>query len=676
MKLSIFWKVLGMVIIPIILVSCFIFMATNYLVSRSMDEDLDASLNSHYQTFNLELKEIQRSLSAIAYKSAINPDVAFAIESVDVDYLAGYGQELILQLPSVDLVTISDAYGRVVARGHSNQASDSVRSQHNIEQALLGTSVAGIEKGSIAGLSLRASHPVRLHGRIVGVVTMGMDLSSTDFVQSLKNKLGMEIAVFDGDMSVSSTLEDLSPQAKDRSWNNPDITEAVLGHGETYRMMNTFSGQRYEAIYWPLTDIQGNTVGMFFLGQSKEALESIQASIFHSILFVTVLVGSIMSLAGILFAKFFSRPISLATRFATGVAEGNLDQHLEIKNRDELGALSRALNTMLKHLKQKIAEAHNKSEQAVKESEKAKQARIEAQQAGEKAEQARREGIIQAALDLEDIVDRLRSGSEELSSHVQRSHSGAEDQKNRIRETAAVMEQMNATMLEVARNASSAATGAEKASQDALKGSEIVSDSMKAINLVRDMSTSAQQNMNDLGRQVTQIGSIMAMIEDIADQTNLLALNAAIEAARAGNAGRGFAVVADEVRKLAEKTMNATKEVDNTIRSIQQVTRDNILEMEKAVSAANNATSHADMSGQALQNIVSLAGTAAGQIRSIAAATQDQSVTSQQVTRSTDGIRCIADETATIMNQAATAIRNQAQQAEELQNLIEKLKQS
>lgn len=82
------------------------------------------------------------------------------------------------------------------------------------------------------------------------------------------------------------------------------------------------------------------------------------------------------------------------------------------------------------------------------------------------------------------------------------------------------------------------------------------------------------------------------------------------------------------------------------------------------------------MSGQALQNIVSLAGTAADQIRSIAAATQDQSVTSQQITRSTDGIRCIADETATIMNQAATAIRNQAQQAEELQNLIEKLKQS
>lgn len=585
MKLSIFWKVLGMVIVPIILVSCFIFMATNYLVSRSMDEDLDANLNSHYQTFNLELKEIQRSLSAIAYKSAINPDVAFAIESVDVDYLAGYGQELIRQLPSVDLVTISDAYGRVVARGHSNQASDSVRSQHNIEQALLGTSVAGIEKGSIVGLSLRASHPVRLHGRIVGVVTMGMDLRSTDFVQSLKNKLGMEIAVFDGDMSISSTLEDLSPQAKDSSWNNLDITEAVLGHDETYRMLSTFSGQRYEVIYWPLTDIQGDTVGMFFLGQSKEALESIQASIFHSILIVTVLVGSIMSLAGILFARFFSRPISLATRFATGVAEGNLDQHLKIKNRDELGALSRALNTMLKHLKQKIAEAHNKSEQAVKESEKAKQARIEAQQAGEKAEQARREGIIQAALDIEDIVDRLRSGSEELSSHVQRSHSGAEDQKTRIRETAAVMEQMNATMLEVARNASNAATGAEKASQDALKGSGIVSDSMKAINLVRDMSTSAQQNMNDLGRQVTQIGSIMAMIEDIADQTNLLALNAAIEAARAGNAGRGFAVVADEVRKLAEKTMNATKEVDNTIRSIQQVARDNILEMEKAVSA-------------------------------------------------------------------------------------------
>jgi len=435
-------------------------------------------------------------------------------------------------------------------------------------------------------------------------------------------------------------------------------------------------GQMYAAAYWPIIDANGKTAGMFAIAQDLSIIEGAKRSIDMSILWVSVVVGALMIAAGALFARAMARPIVKATSFAALVANGNLDEQLEIKNKDETGDLAKALKTMVANLKAKIQEVEHKTKLAHQETEKARSATQEAEEAKRQAETARREGMLQAAGHLEGVLEQMTSASEQLAAQVGQSSRGAEEQKNRTGETSTAMEEMNATVLEVAKNASQAAQASDQARTKAADGGKVVSAAVSAINKVQGQAQEMKNNLNQLGQQVEQIGRIMNVIDDIADQTNLLALNAAIEAARAGDAGRGFAVVADEVRKLAEKTMNATKEVGEAISAIQHGTRANIKGMDHSVLAVDEATKLANKSGEALQEIVTFVEQAADQVRSIAAAAEEQSATSEQISRGVEGINKIALETSEVMGQSAQAIAELAKQAHFLKNLVQDLKKS
>jgi methyl-accepting chemotaxis protein len=166
----------------------------------------------------------------------------------------------------------------------------------------------------------------------------------------------------------------------------------------------------------------------------------------------------------------------------------------------------------------------------------------------------------------------------------------------------------------------------------------------------------------------------MAMINDIADQTNLLALNAAIEAARAGDAGRGFAVVADEVRKLAEKTMGATKDVADAIVGIQSGARDSVEAVDRTGKNLEVATGLVSKSGESLRSIVSESVAIAGQIRDIAAASEEQAATSEEIAKSLEEINTSASETARAMRTSTEATSELADQAHQLQDLVRQIR--
>ena len=284
--------------------------------------------------------------------------------------------------------------------------------------------------------------------------------------------------------------------------------------------------------------------------------------------------------------------------------------------------------------------------------------------------------ILRVANEAVGISERVATAADQLAAQVEQSERGASVTSTRIAATATAMEEMNATVLEVAKSAGSAAHVSNDAKAKAEHGAGIVEKVVVCINDVDHQSTLLKDDMVQLGKQAEAIGAIMNVISDIADQTNLLALNAAIEAARAGEAGRGFAVVADEVRKLAEKTMQATVEVGNAIKGMQQSADKNMKGVDVSSQIITQATELVRQAGSALKEIVSLVETSADQVRTIATAAGQQSSTSEEINRSLATVNNASSETARAMADAAQAVSDLSQQAQGLSRLIEEMKRN
>jgi methyl-accepting chemotaxis protein len=279
--------------------------------------------------------------------------------------------------------------------------------------------------------------------------------------------------------------------------------------------------------------------------------------------------------------------------------------------------------------------------------------------------------ILDVAAKAEQVAEAVSSASEELSAQVEQSSRGADIQKDRAAETATAMEEMSATVTEVARGALTAASRADEAKQKARDGSQSVERVLGAVRGVRDQALSLKERMASLEGRAQNIGRIMNVISDIADQTNLLALNAAIEAARAGEAGRGFAVVADEVRKLAEKTMQATHEVEEAITGIQSEARENMRSVDQTADSIESVAGLAAESGRALETIVKLSDAASGEVHAIATASEQQSAASEEINRAMGDINRISAETSEAMVHSSKAVGDLSIQAAALQRLIQ-----
>lgn len=456
-----------------------------------------------------------------------------------------------------------------------------------------------------------------------------------------------------------------------------DVRHALEG-GKSFDFVQTSQANDLSMLYCmtPITleGVDGAWSFVIALPQEKifENARNMRQMLFGlSVLGVCFLIAAVFGIAKLIVA-----PLGQIMDAAQAVAKGDLDRPITLYQRDEIGVLAEALRGMVDALKAKIDMANAKTREAEELALQAQEAMKQAEEERERASRARAEGLAQAGARLERIMDVIVEASGHMTERTDVMLRGTDEQAGRIQGTATSMEEMNATVLEIARNASQAAEAGQQAQGKARDGAEVVGHAQKIMaEAVREADV-LKQNMGALGAQAQGIGAIIGVINDIADQTNLLALNAAIEAARAGDAGRGFAVVADEVRKLAEKTMQATKEVSDSIGAIQRAAEQNIAAMESAFGRINDANRFSSQSGAVLQDIVAQSETSAEQIRGIATAAEEQSAASDEINQAIEDINRITQETSQGVRQVAESVSGLAGQIADLNAIVQELKSS
>lgn len=397
--------------------------------------------------------------------------------------------------------------------------------------------------------------------------------------------------------------------------------------------------------------------------------------------YMTLAVGAAM-LLGIVTAIFIIRsiiqPLNELVRVSGSIAAGNIKDESRFSGSlpREINKLNIALKDMVSKLGLTLEDAALQRREAEQGMAEARKATAEAEVAKSEAENARKEGMLAAAQQLGGAVDVISAVSGGLAKDISLSEENAGQTSASISETVTAMGQMNSTVMEVAKNADSAAELSARARARAEDGTEVTRHAVESIQQVQQDSLALKNDMEVLAGHAQAITQIMGVISDIADQTNLLALNAAIEAARAGEAGRGFAVVADEVRKLAEKTMLSTNEVATAIRAIQDSTVRSVKQVETAVNNIGKATDLAIRSGEVLGEIVGLVESTADQVRIIATAAEEQSASSEAISKALNRVDIIAGQTAQAMRNAACSVDELGGQSRVLNELLGDMRRS
>jgi methyl-accepting chemotaxis protein len=273
-----------------------------------------------------------------------------------------------------------------------------------------------------------------------------------------------------------------------------------------------------------------------------------------------------------------------------------------------------------------------------------------------------------------DATSRLATAAEELGAVTRTTREAVEHQQAETDQVATAMNQMTATVQEVAKSSNDAAQNAHQAHEVAEDGHRLVDEARHAIEgLSGEVQTTAAA-VGHLEEEVNRIGTVLEVIRGVAEQTNLLALNAAIEAARAGEQGRGFAVVADEVRTLAARTQASTLEIQSMIDALRSGAQQAVSSMGSSRALTESTVQKAEAAAQALERIAPTVGRISDMSAQIASAAQEQEAVAKNIDQNVIQIASEAEQAAAAAEEVARASAKLAELGEELRTLVRQFK--
>ncbi len=269
---------------------------------------------------------------------------------------------------------------------------------------------------------------------------------------------------------------------------------------------------------------------------------------------------------------------------------------------------------------------------------------------------------------------RLDEGAARLAASMGEVRQGMLGQQSETDQAATAINEMSATVYNIAEHAGATRDESQNADHLASAGHQVVARVEQSISSLSSGVQQTAETIEQLASDSQRINGVVGVIHGIAEQTNLLALNAAIEAARAGEMGRGFAVVADEVRSLAKRVQDSTNEITEMIAALQAMTRDAVEFMRESQLKADDCVQEAREAAQALEAITGAVAQMRDSNVQIAVAAEQQSQVAEELSRSVTGIRDVTERTVQQTLQSASTSAELAALSTELSRAIGQLK--
>ena len=351
---------------------------------------------------------------------------------------------------------------------------------------------------------------------------------------------------------------------------------------------------------------------------------------------------------------------------ANGLSEGDVEQTVSVRSRDELGEMGEAVQGTIDYLKTMAGVATRIAGGDLTGTVEPRSERDALGNAFSTMSVNLRRTIGSVA----DAATSLSSSSQQMASTSDEAGRAVGEIANAVGDIATGAERQARMVADARHSTEETAQAAEQTNEVAQQGVAAAEQAAMAMSAVRESTSAVTDAIRQLAVKSDQIGGIIETITGIAAQTNLLALNAAIEAARAGEQGRGFAVVAEEVRKLAEESQGSATTIAGLIEQIQAETMRTVELVEHGAERAEESTATVEAARVAFQQIGSSVEDMRTRVDEIGRLTVEVAAVAEQSSAATEEVSATTEETSASTQEIAASAQELARTAEELARLV------
>ncbi|MEN6486291.1 MAG: methyl-accepting chemotaxis protein [Syntrophobacteraceae bacterium] len=565
-RLSLSGKITALVLFTVIIISCTTFGFAYYFFSNGFDQQSKKSIDLTAQAVKERLSDMAEGLKINAVSFASRPDLVEAVMNNDTPNLRHIAKELVAN-NRLGVLTIAGSDGKVIARGHSEKAGDSIANQLNVRRAIAGEVSVGIEDGTVVKFSLRAGAPIKHNGNVVGTITPGFDLSGNNsFVDDIKKRFGLECTLFFGDERVSTTLERDGKRMVGTKMDNPQVIETVLKGGREFLSRNTIQGRSYDTAYWPLIGADGKIAGMFFVGRDRAVIERIFQEVVLTVLIAVTIAGLLLAVLSYWMSRSMIKPML---------------QRMSLLN-ESAGKVSSAANQVLAASQQL---AGMTSEQAAATEETASTLEEIFSMTRQNAENSKETNTLM--IQTRNTVDRASHSMTELTGAMAEISSASEATQKIIKTIDEIAFQTNLLALNAAVEAARAG--------EAGAGFAVVADEVR--NLAMRSADAAKNTANLIEGTVSKVKEGTEVVRKTGS-----------EFADVASGTEKMGMLIGEITAASSEQANGIEQVNKAVSGMDQVVQQNATNAEESAAASEEMNAQAEHMRQFVEELVAIIG--------------------------------------------------------------------